>query len=127
MISGLRMVAEGTFRKVPWARGVSLLLISLAYTCAGADWPQFLGVNHDGISTDRITTNWTGGVTNPVWRIPLTNALCSLVVSGGKVYTHAIRTVGGLRREVCVALSETNGVELWAAPLDSANYPNGGV
>lgn len=99
----------------------------MALTCAGADWPQFLGVNHDGISTDRIITNWTGGVTNPVWRVPLTNALCSLVVSGGKVYTHAIRTVQGLRREVCVALSETNGVELWATPLDNANYPSGGV
>ena len=121
------MVAEGTFRKAPGARGVSLLLISLAYICAGADWPQFRGLNHDGISTDRILTNWTGAVTNPVWRVPLTNALSSLVVSGGKVYTHAIRTVGGLRREVCVALSETNGLELWAAPLDSANYPNGGV
>ncbi|MCI0745440.1 MAG: PQQ-like beta-propeller repeat protein [Verrucomicrobia subdivision 3 bacterium] len=84
-------------------------------------------MNHDGISTDRIVTNWTGAVTNPVWRIRLTNALCSLVVSGGKVYTQTTRPVGGQPKEICVALSATNGVELWAAPLDDASYPHGGV
>ncbi|HMJ66178.1 MAG TPA: PQQ-binding-like beta-propeller repeat protein, partial [Candidatus Binatia bacterium] len=94
---------------------------------AGADWPQFRGINHDGISPDRIITNWTGAVTNPVWRIPLTNALCSLVVSGGKVYTQTIRPVQGVPREICVALSATNGAELWATSLDNASYPSGGV
>jgi outer membrane protein assembly factor BamB len=122
-----RMVADATFRKLPGASAVWLLLFSLSFTHAAADWPQFRGVNHDAISTDRIITNWTGAVTNPVWRIPLTNALCSLVVSDGKVYTQAIRTVRDEAKEVCVALSTTNGVELWATPLDDAYYPNGGV
>jgi outer membrane protein assembly factor BamB len=121
------MVADGPFRKIPGASGVCLLLMLLGFTCAATDWPQFRGVNHDGISTDRITTNWTGSVTNPVWRVSASNALCSLVVSGGKVYTQAIRNVGGQPREVCVALSATNGVELWATPLDDADYPHGGV
>ena len=121
------MVADGPFRKIPGARSVWLLLILLSFTCAATDWPQFRGVNHDGISNDRITTNWTGSVTNPVWRVPASNALCSLVVSGGKVYTQVIRNVGGQPREVCVALSATNGVELWATPLDAADYPHGGV
>ena len=121
------MVADGPFRKIPGARSVWLLLTLLSFTCAATDWPQFRGVNHDGISADRITTNWTGSITNPVWRVPASNALCSLVVSGGKVYTQAIRNVGGQQREVCVALSATNGVELWATPLDDASYPHGGV
>ena len=99
----------------------------LSFTCAATDWPQFRGVNHDGISSDRIITNWSGTVTNPVWRVPVSNALCSLVVSGGRVYTQAIRNVGGQPREVCVALSATDGAELWATPLDDASYPHGGV
>ena len=121
------MVADGPFRKIPGARSVWLLLILLGFTSAATDWPQFRGVNHDGISTDLIVTNWTGSVTNPVWRAPASNALCSLVVSGGKVYTQAIRNVEGQPREVCVAFSATNGVELWATPLDAADYPHGGV
>ena len=121
------MVADGPFRKIPGARSVWLLLILLGFTCAATDWPQFRGANHDGVSTDRIITNWSGTVTNPVWHVPVSNALCSLVVSDGKVYTQGIRNVGGQPREVCVALSATTGAELWATPLDDASYPHGGV
>src|SRR5262245_38415818 len=99
------MAADGPFRKIQGASSVCLLLIMLGFTCGATDWPQFRGVNHDGISTDRIVTNWTGSVTNPIWRVTASNALCSLAVSGGKVYTQAIRNVGDQPREVCVALS----------------------
>jgi len=116
-----RMDAGATFRKGPGARCIWFLLVWMSFTCAGADWPQFRGLNHDGISTDRVTTNWTGAVTNPLWRVHLPNALCSLAVSGGKIYTQAIRE----NREVCVALTATNGVELWATPLDDARYDGG--
>jgi outer membrane protein assembly factor BamB len=37
------------------------------------------------------------------------------------------RTIAGARKEVCLALSATNGTELWATPVDDASYPNGGV
>jgi len=121
------MVADGPFRKTPGARSVWFLLTLLGFTCAASDWPQFRGAAHDGISDDRIITNWTGTVTNSVWSKPLANALCSLVVSDGKVYTQAIRNIDGQPREVCVALSAANGVELWATPLDNADYPHGGV
>ena len=127
MMKASHMVANGTFRNVPRAGGIWLLLVSFALACAGADWPQFRGVNHDGTSMDRILTNWTGAVTNPIWRIPLTNALCSLVVSDGKVYTQTIRTLVGVAEDTCVALSATNGVELWATPLEDTSYPHGGV
>jgi outer membrane protein assembly factor BamB len=104
-------------------RNALLVVFVLTFPCAGADWPQFRGPNHNGISTDRVITNWTGSITNPAWRVPLTNGLCSLSVSGGKVFTQARRGLS----EMCVALSATNGVELWATALDNASYPNGGV
>jgi outer membrane protein assembly factor BamB len=121
------MIARATFRKLPAASAVWLLVVSFVLASAASDWPQFRGLNHDAISSDRITTNWTGTVTNPIWRILLPNALCSLVVSEGKVYTQAIRTVDGSPREVCVALNTTNAAEVWATPLDDASYPHGGV
>ena len=91
------------------------------------DWPQFRGPNHDGVSTDRILKQWSGPVTNPVWRIPLGSGLGSIAVSGGRVLTQVRRLVGGADLEVCLALNATNGVELWATPVDVASYPNGGV
>jgi outer membrane protein assembly factor BamB len=104
-----------------------LLLLGLTCASQAADWPQYRGANHDGISTDRIMTQWTGSVTNPIWRVVLTNCLGSLSVSGGRVFTQTVRPIAGAPKEMCVALSATNGIELWATPVDDALYPNGGV
>src|SRR5688572_5324282 len=123
------MDARGTSRIVPWFSGVWILLT----VCGGplssvaSDWPRYRGPTHNGISTDRIRTNWTGAATNPLWRVTQTNSLTSLAVSGGKVYTQARRDLDDADKEWCVALSATNGTELWATPLDDAYYPNGGV
>src|SRR5712664_500186 len=108
--------------------GMPLFLdLGIVFCCAGADWPQYRGANHDGISTDRINTQWSGSVTNPVWMVAFTNGLSSLTVSGGRVFTQVWRTTNGAAREVCLALSATDGTELWAADVDQAYYPNGGV
>ena len=103
------------------------LCLCLTWCCHGADWPQYRGTNHDGISTERINQQWTGSVTNPLWRLPITNCLGSLAVSGGRVFTQTRRPFESVSKEFCVALSITNGAELWAATVDDASYPNGGV
>ena len=104
-----------------------IFLAGLPLCCGATDWPQYRGGNHDGISTDRIVKAWTGAVTNPVWRVSLTNALSSLTVSAGRVFTQTLRAIDGVSREVCVALNAATGAELWAVPVDDAFYPGGGV
>jgi outer membrane protein assembly factor BamB len=102
-------------------------VLLMAFSSWAADWPQYRGPNHDGISLDRINKQWTGSVTNPVWRIFVSNGVSSLAVSGGRVFTQNRRLISGLSNEVCMALNATNGMELWATPLDTALYPQGGV
>jgi outer membrane protein assembly factor BamB len=92
-----------------------------------ADWPQYRGANHDGVSHDRINKQWSGAVTNPVWRVPATNGLSSFAIGSGAAYTQIRREIGGVQREVCVALRLTDGFELWSANIGPADYPNGGV
>jgi outer membrane protein assembly factor BamB len=106
---------------------LSLTLVGWPAALPGADWPQYRGPNHDGISTDRIIKDWTGSVTNPVWRLSLTNCLGSFAVSGGRAFTQARRATNGVDKEFCVALSAEDGRQLWATPLDDALYPHGGV
>jgi outer membrane protein assembly factor BamB len=101
--------------------------VYLQFPTLAADWPQFRGPTRDGISTDRLNRQWTGAVTNPVWRIGLTNCLGSLAVQGGRVFTQTLRNIAGTNMEVIVALNATNGVELWATPVDIGDYPEGGV
>lgn len=112
----------------PQASGAALpILLCLSLGCLGADWPQYRGANHDGVSTDRINKQWSGSVTNPVWQVLVTNCLGSLTVSGGRLFTQTRRAAGTASKEVCVALSITNGAELWATNLDNARYPESGV
>jgi outer membrane protein assembly factor BamB len=109
---------------------VSLLtcLLSRPSGCsAAADWLQFRGPTHDGVAPEPINTQWTGAVTNPVWLVPVTSSLCGFTVSAGRAFTQVNREIVGMPREVVVALDITNGDELWATPVDLADYPDGFV
>ncbi|MBI3192045.1 MAG: alcohol dehydrogenase, partial [Pedosphaera parvula] len=91
--------------------------------CAG-DWPNFRGPNHDGISSESIRTNWAAEPPKEIWRTPLNPALCSLTVSGGRVFTQVRRRVALKDREFCLALDAQTGKELWATDIGIAKYPD---
>jgi len=96
-----------------WAWFLGCLLLTLK-VAAGADWPQYRGSNHDGISTERINTNWVGTVTNPVWKVTVGSAFSSFVFSQSRAFTQVYRNSS----EMCVALNPTNGAEIWATTVD---------
>jgi len=111
---------------------IGVFLFVAACATSAADWPQYRGPNHDGVSLDRITTNWTGSVTNPVWLVLATNSLSSFTVNGGRAYTQINPRIGAFdqsddsaftNREACVALSITNGARLWITMVE-ANAPH---
>src|SRR5258708_7069597 len=116
----LRTIRPGLW----WAVGC---WYAAAFHGAAADWPQYRGPNHDGCSTDRINKQWTGSVTKPVWLGSLTNALSSFAVTGGRAFTQVRRNIDGADKEVCVALSITNGAELWSTIVDDNATYTGGV
>lgn len=108
------------------------LCLGLACACGllvqADDWPQYRGPNHDGISTELIRTNWDVPP-EVVWRRPLDPGLGSFAVENGRLYTTVNRldTSDGKQKEWCVAMDAADGTELWATPLDQADYPSGGV
>src|SRR5436190_14970427 len=94
---------------------------------AARDWPQYRGPNHDGVSTDRISKQWTGPATNALWRVFLGNGVTAFTASGGRVLTQVHHDVNGADMEVCLALRATDGTELWATPVDNIVVYDGGV
>ena len=110
-----------------FAARVSIWLTGMAVTGLAADWPQYRGPNHNAISPERIRTDWTGSVTNPVWIVHLTNGLTSLTIRDGRVFTQVQRTTNGENKEFCLALDAATGTELWATEVDDASYPHFGV
>jgi outer membrane protein assembly factor BamB len=110
-----------------WQTGLVVgLLLNLNPAGQAADWPQYRGPNHDGISTEKILTQWPAGGLRTLWKVPLNTGFSTFSVSQGKVFTLVRRAVDGADQEVCLALDADSGKELWAAPLGRAKYQDGG-
>jgi outer membrane protein assembly factor BamB len=114
-----------------WNCLVTIFLLC-AFPASASDWPNYRGPNHDGISFDRITTDWSGSVTNPVWLVLLSNSFSSFTISGGRVYTQINPRIGTYddsdhdsftNREACVALNATDGARLWLTMVED-NAPH---
>ena len=92
----------------------------------GAEWAQFRGPNHDGVSSEKILKNWPANGPRELWKTPLTDGFSSFAIGGGKAFTLVTREVDGAKQEVCVALDAGTGKEAWAEPLGIAKYEGGG-
>jgi len=100
-------------RGIPIA-AIAVILLAPIERSRGADWTQYRGPNHDGVSTDRIVTNWPVGGPPQLWRIPLNGGHSSFAVSQGRAYTQVVGSAVFPGEEVCIALDAETGAELWA-------------
>jgi outer membrane protein assembly factor BamB len=93
-----------------------LALFLIANRPRAADWPQFLGPQRNGISTE-TGLNWDWKVQPPKvrWKVPIGNGFSSAAVVGNRIYTMAKRG----SRDGVVCLDAKDGKEIWfydAAP-----------
>ena len=94
---------------------------------APADWPNYRGPNHDGISTEKLTaTAFPASGPRQVWKTPSPGGFSSFSVAGKRAYTFVRRDVDGAPSEVVVALDTKTGKELWAHSMAAAMYGNDG-
>jgi len=80
---------------------------------ARADWPNFRGPNHDGISTETTFKKAHDGALKLVWERVVGSAFSSFAVVGDRVYTCGI-TDG---KETLLSLDAENGDVVWQVPL----------
>src|SRR5438067_977579 len=62
------------------------MLFIFANSASAAEWPQWLGPNRDGSTSEKITP-WKGELT-PIWKKPVSEGNSSPVVVGGLVFLH---------------------------------------
>jgi outer membrane protein assembly factor BamB len=92
-----------------------------------ADWPNYRGPGHDGISKEKlVSTTWAAGGPRQLWKIPASGGFSSLTVAGGRAFTTVSKSIDGANREVLLALDAASGKELWNAPLSVAKFDGGG-
>ena len=110
------------------ARCAFAIVVGSSFTnLSAADWPNYRGPTHDGVSTESIRTNWTASPPQQLWKVPVGAALSSLTIKDGRVFTmerHG-NTITG--REFCIALNANTGAKLWERDIDLADYPHAGV
>ncbi|MGO8696712.1 MAG: PQQ-binding-like beta-propeller repeat protein [Limisphaerales bacterium] len=104
----------------------TVLAGTLATRVQAVDWSQYRGPNHDGTSSETISTSWPATGLTQIWKHPLTDGFSAITVGGGKAFTLVKREVDGADQEVCLALDANTGNELWAVPLGMAKYDGGG-
>src|SRR5438045_7655610 len=100
-------------------RSLSVLPIAaflLSLPVPGADWPQYRGPQHNGISSERIA-KWPDVDPKLLWKAPLNAGFSSITVANGIASTLILRNSDGVAREHVIAMDANTGKEFWATPL----------
>ena len=112
------------------AAGFALLILLLPMVASptdairkanAADWPQFLGPDRNGISTETgLIDSWPEGGPREVWRVKGGIGMTGVAVKGDTACT-MIQTDGQQR---LLALNSETGATKWSTPVAPA-YENG--
>jgi outer membrane protein assembly factor BamB len=106
-----------------WGLLVILLTASGAVTPVEAqksstDWPQFRGVNRDGISAETgLSMGWPEEGPKEVWRQKVGPGYSSISIVGEHGYTMWAAELDGEPTEFAVAFDIATGKELWRTPV----------
>ena len=99
-------------------KSLLFLLILFTSNLFCADWPNWLGPAHNGISTE---TKWANELDNLQWKVKVGVGFSSVVVANGRLFTmgHDGQKRGGMETVYC--LDAKTGEQLWTdsyeAPL----------
>ncbi|MBL8173275.1 MAG: PQQ-binding-like beta-propeller repeat protein [Bryobacterales bacterium] len=96
----------------------AFLILLAAQALMGADWPQWRGVNRDGISAETgLMKSWPEGGPKQVWKATgLGEGFSSFAVVKGRIYTQGQRE----NQEYVMAFDAATGKKLWETPAGSA-------
>lgn len=95
----------------------ALLLSGAAHFAAdntSRDWPQFRGVNRDGISSETgLLTSWPSSGPKEIWRRPIGEGYSGITIVDGRIYTMYGGEDDGKAVEFAAAFDAQTGKELW--------------
>ena len=104
----------------------SLALLAVSAYCFvhsfanAVDWPQWRGVNRDGISTEEISpAGWGKDGPKQLWKKGVGTGVSSVAVRGGRLYT--MGNNGGM--DVVFCLDAATGAEIWKHAYPQALDP----
>jgi len=104
------------------SRAAAVLLLSLLALPARADWPNFRGPQHDGVSSDTgLRTKWSEPVPM-TWDRTIGSAFSSFAVIGDRVYTCGTSD----KKQALYCLDAKTGGVIWENQFEPAYRDNFG-
>ncbi len=94
------------------------LVVQSTANSKGHDWPQFRGVNRDGISLETgLAESWPEAGPPELWRVPMGEGYSGISVVGDRLYTMFAADHEGKSIEFAAAYQAADGKEIWRIPL----------
>lgn len=111
------------FKHMAFFAAISAVLIAAVTTTArAADWPNFRGPNHDGISAESsLKTEWESAIPMK-WERTLGSAFSSFAVVDGRLYTCGTKN----KQQVLYCLKADTGDTIWETPIEAEFKDNFG-
>jgi outer membrane protein assembly factor BamB len=98
--------------------GVAVAGARLVAATGGQDWPQFRGLNRDGVSTETgLLGSWPADGPAEVWRAPIGEGYSSIAVVGERIYTMYAADHEDGAKEFAAAFDAKTGKEIWRVPI----------
>lgn len=100
------------------AIGALLLAAPFAADSEDRDWPQFRGMNRDGITGETgLAGSWPESGPKELWRVPLGEGYSSISIVGDRLYTMYAAELEGKSVEFAAAFNAADGKEIWRVPM----------
>jgi len=94
--------------------GAVTMLVAAASTSRAADWPNFRGPNHSGISAESTFTKERDKPLEMLWDCEVGSAFSSFAVVGDRAYTCGTQD----NQQVLYALNAKSGDVIWQTPIE---------
>lgn len=110
---------------------IPVLVLLFAVAVSAADWPHYLGPNHDNTSSETgLAATWPAGGPPKVWEIELGPGFASPAVVGDRLY--AVRRIQprgegatGPQQDVILCLNALTGEPVWSTEVESGTRDYG--
>jgi outer membrane protein assembly factor BamB len=88
--------------------------VQLSARSSSTDWPQFRGVNRDGVSAEKgLLDAWPESGPKEVWRVALGDGYSGISIVADRLYTMYSAESDGEATEFAAAFDVETGKELW--------------